>query len=127
MYWVRGTEGMLRKAFVVLDSGPCHHLQLFTPLPFFSMLQLLIWTFEELAAVTACYLCILFFLSILVLKKAARESESVLGYRNRQLQHLKNPQMKGYKSNVVIDKKHSNNDLTIQMWRLSTKNGLETL
>lgn len=42
-------------------------------------------------------------------------------------QHLKNPQMKGYKSNVVIDKKHSNNDLTIQMWRLSTKNGLETL
>ena len=42
-------------------------------------------------------------------------------------QHLKNPQMKGYKSNMVRDKKHSNNDLTIQMWRLSTKNGLETL
>lgn len=42
------------------------------------------------------------------------------------LQHLKNLQMKGYENNVVIDKRHSNNDLTIQMWRLSTKNGLET-
>lgn len=42
-----------------------------------------------------------------------------------RLQHLKNPQRKGYKK-VVIDKRHSNNDLTIQMWRLSTKDGLET-
>lgn len=42
------------------------------------------------------------------------------------LQHLKNPQMKGHKNKVVIDKRHSNNDLTIQLWRLSTKNGLET-
>lgn len=42
------------------------------------------------------------------------------------LQHLKNPQMKGCKNNMVMDKRHSNNDLTIQMWRLSTKNGLET-
>lgn len=43
-----------------------------------------------------------------------------------RLQHLKNPQIKGYKKNMVIDKRHSNNDLPIQMWRLSTKNGLET-
>lgn len=42
------------------------------------------------------------------------------------LQHLKNPQMKGYKNKVVIDKRHSNSHLTIQMSRLSTKNGLET-
>lgn len=33
--------------------------------------------------------------------------------------------MKGYKNNVIV-KRHSNNDLTIQTWRLSTKNGLET-
>lgn len=43
-----------------------------------------------------------------------------------RLQHLKNPQIKRYKNNMAIDKRHSNNDLTIQMWRLSTKNGLET-
>lgn len=42
------------------------------------------------------------------------------------LQHLKNPQMKGYQNKVVIDKRHSNSHLTIQMSRLSTKNGLET-
>lgn len=35
-------------------------------------------------------------------------------------QHLKDPQMKGYENNGVTDMKHSNNDLTIQMWRLST-------
>lgn len=65
----------------MLDSGP-YTISSYLHAPFFSMLQLLIWMFEELAAVTACYLCILFFLSILVLEKAARGSESVLGYRN---------------------------------------------
>lgn len=110
----------------MLDSGP-YTISSYLHTPFFSMLQLLIWTFEELAAVTACCLCIFkFFLSIMVLEKAARGSESVLGYRNEPSITSKNTQMKGYKIKVIIDKKHSNNDLTIQMWRLSTKNGLET-
>lgn len=60
----------------------------------------------------------------MVLEKAARGRESVLGYRSEP--STTNTQMKGYKIQVIIDKKHSNNDLTIQMWRLSTKNGLET-
>lgn len=46
--------------------------------------------------------------------------------RNEPSTASKNPQMKGYKNKVVLDKRHSNNDLTIQTWRLSTKNGLET-
>lgn len=44
----------------MLDSGP-YTISSYLQAPFFSMLQLLIWTFEELAAVTACYLCILLF------------------------------------------------------------------
>lgn len=61
----------------MLDCGP-HTISSYLHASFFSMLQLLIWTFEELAAVTACCLCI-FKKSILVLEKAARENESVFG------------------------------------------------
>lgn len=51
-------EGMLRKeSYFMLDSGP-YTISGSLHTPFFSMLQLLIWTFEELAAVTACCLCI---------------------------------------------------------------------
>lgn len=61
-----------------------------------------------------------------MLEKAARGSELYWGTGMNLPQLLTNPQVKGYKHNVVVDKKHSNHDLTIQMWRLSTKNGLET-
>lgn len=65
----------------MLDSGP-YTISSYLHAPFFSMLQLLIWILRNwplsLLVVCAFY----FFLSILVLEKAARGSESVLGYRN---------------------------------------------
>lgn len=47
-----------------------------------------------------------------MLEKAARVSTFVWGTEMNRLQHLKNPQMKGYKNKVVVDKRHSNSHLT---------------
>lgn len=62
----------------------------------------------------------------MVLEKAARGNESVSGYRNEPFLTSRNTQMKGSKIKATLDQKHSNSDLTVQMWRLPTKNGLET-
>lgn len=60
MYLGWGNGGNAQKGiYFMLDSGP-YTISSYLHAPFFSMLSLLIWTFEELAAVTACCLCIFF-------------------------------------------------------------------
>lgn len=111
---VRGMEGVLRKGYLLAGLWTIYHLQLFHA-PFFSMLQLLIWMFEELAAVTACcFVHFIFFFKAYWCQKRQLERVTLYWGTGMNLPQLvKNPQMKGYKNNVVIDKKHSNNDLTI--------------
>lgn len=71
---------MLRKEInSMLDLD--HTISSYLHLSFFSMLQLLIWTSRKLAAVTA----LLFAHFKHSAEKAAKGSESVLGYRNEPL------------------------------------------
>lgn len=57
----------------------------------------------------------------MVLEKAARGSESVLGHRNEPSTTSRNTQ-EGSEIKATVDQKHSSSDFPIQMWRL-TKNG----